>query len=119
MLSRYARGAVEVRSLCGDSTVAVRSRYACGAVEVLSWCGRGSVMVWSRFGHGAVEVRTGCGRGSVIVRLRYARGVVEVCFRYAHWCSSGSVRYFNFLSGGTVYIDCEGTVLNPLRSLLH
>ena len=43
-------------------------------------------------------LRSGCGRGAVGV----ARGAVEVRFRYAHRCGSGSVRYLNFLSGGTV-----------------
>ena len=36
------------------------------------------------------------------MRSGYAHGVVEVRFQYAYRCGSGSVRYFNFLSGGTV-----------------
>ena len=80
------------------------SRHARGAVEVHSQCGRCSVVVRSRYTRGAVEVRSWCGRGSVVVRSRYARGAVEVCFRYAHQCGSGSVRYFNSLSDGTVHV---------------
>ena len=41
----------------------VRSRYARGAVQVRSWCGRGAVEVYAR---GAVEVYA---RGAVEVRL--------------------------------------------------
>ena len=36
---RYAHGAVEVRSCCGQVTLVVQSRYARDAVEVPSWCG--------------------------------------------------------------------------------
>ena len=35
----------------------VRSRYARGAVEVRSWCGRGTLVVRSRYTRGAIEVR--------------------------------------------------------------
>ena len=40
--SRYARGAVEVRSRCGRA-VEVRSWYGPSTVEVRSWCASGSV----------------------------------------------------------------------------
>ena len=50
MRSRYARGAVEVRSRCGQGTLLVRSRYARGAVEVRSQCGRGTLSVRSTSG---------------------------------------------------------------------
>ena len=94
----------------------VRSRYARGAVEVRSQCGQGSVVVRSSYARGAVEVRSQCGQGSVVVRSSYARGAVEVRCQYAHRCGSGSVRYFNYLLVGTVrtsydFIDIENTVL--------
>ena len=52
--SRYARGAVEVRSWCGRGTLVVRSRYARGAVEVRSW-----------YGPSTVEARSWCAPGSL------------------------------------------------------
>ena len=88
--SRYARGAVEVRSRCGRGTLEVRSRYARGAVEVRSRYGRGTVEVRSRYARGAVEVRSRCGRGTLLVRFR---------------CASGSLRVVNFLTGVTVFGD--------------
>ena len=75
MRSRYARGAVEVRSGCGRGTLGVQSRYARGAVEVRSWCSR-TVEVRSWYGLSTVEVRS--------------------------WCASGSVRFVNFSTGDTV-----------------
>ena len=54
---------------------------------------RGAVDARSRYARSAIEVRSWCGRGTLVVH-----------FRYAHRCGSGSVRYFNFLSGGTVYV---------------
>ena len=74
--SRYARGAVEVRSWYGRGTLVERSRYARGAVEVCSWCSQ-AVEVRSWYGLGAVEVHS--------------------------WCASGSVRFVN-LSTGDTYI---------------
>ena len=53
-----ARGAVEVRSWCGRGTLVVRSRYARGAVEVRSRT-RGTVLVRSRYARGALPVRCG------------------------------------------------------------
>ena len=66
MRSRYARGAVEVRSWCGRGTLGVRS-----------WCGRGTLVVRSRYARGAVE-RSRYARGTVLVRSRYARGALPV-----------------------------------------
>ena len=103
-----ARGAVEVRLWCSTLVVRLRYdgagtmvrlrytlpvevvqlRYARGVVEVRSWCGRGMV-VQSRYG-GAVKVRSWCG----------LRGMLQVCSPYG----SGSMRYFNFLSGGAVHM---------------
>ena len=95
--SRYARG----RSWCGRGT-----RYACGAVEVRSWYGPGAVEVCSWYGpgavevqyargavevyaHGAVEVRSWCmlvvwssGRGTLVVRSWCGRGTLVVRFRF-------------------------------------
>ena len=39
VLSRFGRGALEVRSWCDRGTLAVQLSYARGAVEVRSWCG--------------------------------------------------------------------------------
>ena len=81
MVNAYTRGAVEVL-------------YA-GAVEVRSWCGRG-----------AVEVRLWCGRGTLVVRSRYALGTVLVyTVEVRSWCASGSLRFVNFSTGDTVYIN--------------
>ena len=54
MVNAYTRGAVEVRSWCGQGTLVVRSRYTRGAVEVRSW-----------YGPSTVEVRSWCASGSV------------------------------------------------------
>ena len=125
--SRFGRGAqglVAVRSWCGRGMLAAWLRHAQGLVVVLkvrSWCGRGTLVVRSRhargmvearsrFGRGVVTVRSWCGRGMLAARLRHARCTVEARskfgrrFQYAHRCGSGSVRYFNILSGGTVRI---------------
>ena len=64
--SRYAGGAVKVRSWCGRGTLVVRSRYA-----------RGTLVVQSRNARGAVE-RSRYARGTVLVRSRYARGALPV-----------------------------------------
>ena len=95
-----------MRLMCGQGTP-VRSRYARGAVEVRSCCSRGALVVQSRCARGAVEVRSWCSRGTLMVQSRYARGAVEVRFWYTHRRGSGSVRYLNFLSSGTVcYKEC-------------
>ena len=97
--SRYARGAVEVRSWCGRGTLVVRSRYARGAVEVRSWCGRGTLVVRSRYARGAVE-RSRYARGTVLVRSRYARGALPA--RCVSLTFQGSLRFVNFSTGDTV-----------------
>ena len=69
--SRYARGAVEVRSWYGPGVVKVRSRYARGAVER------------SRYTRCTVEVhvRSWCASGSLPVRcglLTFQRAILQV-----------------------------------------
>ena len=65
MVNTYARGAVEVLYAGAvEVRLVVPSRYARGAVEVRSWCGRGTLVVRLRYGLGAVEVRSWYGRGT-------------------------------------------------------
>ena len=46
--SRYARGAVEVRSWCGRGMLVVRLRYARGTCRLVVWSsGRGTLVVRS------------------------------------------------------------------------
>ena len=66
----------------------MRSRYARGAVEVRSWCGRGTLVVRSRYGLGAVLVRSRYARGTVVVRSRYARGALPASSSLRIWCGS-------------------------------
>ena len=119
-LTNRTAGTLPVRSRCGHGTVTVWLRFGRGAVEaclqrgqgtlkVRSQCDRGAFEAWLRHARGTVEVRpqcgevrSWCGRGTLVVRSRYACGAVEVRFQYAHWCGSSSVRYLNFLSGGTL-----------------
>ena len=80
MVNAYTRGAVEVlyagavevRSWCGRGTLVVRSRYARGAVEVRS-------MERSRYALGTVLVRSRYARGSLPVRyvsLTFQRAIL-------------------------------------------
>ena len=55
----------------------MRSRYACGAVEVPSWCGQGTLVVRSRCGR-VVEVRSWYGPSTVEVRSWCASGSVRL-----------------------------------------
>ena len=68
MRSRYARGAVEVRSWCGRSTLVVRSKYARGVVEVRSWSSQ-----------------------STLVRFRYAHRCGSAAVLHFNFLSGGSV----------------------------
>ena len=93
MQSRCSRVAIAVWAMHDRGTPEPRPRHARDTVEVCQWCGRGMPVVRSRYARGAVNVRSWCGRGMLVVR-----------FRYVQRCGSRSVRYFNFLTGGSVYV---------------
>ena len=88
VVNAYTRGAVEVLYAgavwCCRGMLVVRSRYAHGAVEVRSCCSRGTLVVQSKYASGAVEVHSRYVRGAVEVRswyglsMRYIRGALPV-----------------------------------------